>query len=100
MLTGHTFGVGQMLPMGYDAYNVPFAYRDRYYDSDRAMYRYADGHIYQVDPTDPPDPGGDRRDRLKAPRSLAGDRGRFSAKHQHLLMTLSPGRPRVTPQFQ
>ena len=31
LLTGQTFGVGQMLPAGYDAYNVPFAYRDRYY---------------------------------------------------------------------
>lgn len=40
-----------MLPMGYDAYNVPFDYRDRYVDSDRSLYRYADGYIYQVDPT-------------------------------------------------
>ena len=51
LLTGNTFGVGQMLPMGYDAYNVPFAYRDRYYDTPQSMYRYADGYIYQVDPT-------------------------------------------------
>lgn len=51
LLTGQTFGVGQMLPMGYDAYNVPLAYRDRYFDSDRSLYRYADGYIYQVDPT-------------------------------------------------
>jgi hypothetical protein len=51
LLTGQTWGVGQMLPMGYDAYNVPYAWRDRYYDSDRYMYRYADGYIYQVDPT-------------------------------------------------
>ena len=50
LLTGNTFGVGQMLPAGYDAYNLPFDYRDRYFDSDRAMYRYADGYIYQVDP--------------------------------------------------
>ena len=42
-------GVGDPLPLGYDAYNVPFAYRDRYYDGDH-MYRYADGYIYQVDP--------------------------------------------------
>jgi hypothetical protein len=51
LLTGQTFGVGQMMPAGYDAYNVPFAYRDRYYDAPGAMYRYADGNIYQIDPT-------------------------------------------------
>ncbi len=51
LLTGQTFGVGQMMPTGYDAYNVPFAYRDRYYDTPNTMYRYADGNIYQVDPT-------------------------------------------------
>ena len=50
LLTGQTFGVGQMLPIGYDAYNVPLSYRDRYYDTDQYMYRYADGRIYQVDP--------------------------------------------------
>ena len=49
-VTGQTFGVGQMLPAGYDAYNVPYAYRDRYYDNDEYLYRYADGYIYQVDP--------------------------------------------------
>ncbi|HUE80451.1 MAG TPA: hypothetical protein VMN38_12605 [Sphingomicrobium sp.] len=50
LVTGHTLAAGQMLPMGYDAYNVPYAYRDRYFDTDRSMYRYADGYIYQVDP--------------------------------------------------
>ena len=50
LLTGQNLAVGQMLPVGYDVYNVPYAYRDRYYDSDRYMYRYADGYIYQVDP--------------------------------------------------
>ncbi len=50
LVTGQNFGVGQRLPMGYDAYNVPFAYRDDYYDDDRNWYRYADGRIYQVDP--------------------------------------------------
>ena len=50
LVTGHTLGVGQVLPVGYDVYNVPYAYRDRYHDDDRYMYRYADGHIYQVDP--------------------------------------------------
>ncbi|MCY7281117.1 MAG: hypothetical protein LH610_09535 [Sphingomonas bacterium] len=43
-------GVGSQLPNGYDAYNVPFAYRDRYADSADNWYRYNDGYIYQVDP--------------------------------------------------
>lgn len=43
-------GIGDPLPVGYGVYNVPFAYRDRYYDTDDYMYRYADGYIYQVDP--------------------------------------------------
>lgn len=43
-------GVGDMLPSGYDAYNVPFDYRDRYADSSDSWYRYADGAIYRVDP--------------------------------------------------
>ena len=43
-------GVGMPLPTGYDVYNVPFAYRDRYADSSDAWYRYNDGYIYQVDP--------------------------------------------------
>ena len=43
-------GVGSRLPTGYDTYNVPFAYRDRYYDSADNWYRYNDGYIYQVDP--------------------------------------------------
>ena len=42
-------GVGQQLPNGYDVYNVPFQYRDRYYDTADNMYRYNDGYIYQVD---------------------------------------------------
>ena len=50
LVTGQHLGVGQRLPLGYDVYNVPYDYRDRYYDNDRAMYRYADGNIYQVDP--------------------------------------------------
>ena len=44
-------GVGSRLPLGYDAYNVPFAYREQYFDTPTAMYRYNDGYIYQVDPT-------------------------------------------------
>ena len=43
-------GVGRQLPTGYDTYNVPFSYRDRYADSDDNWYRYNDGYIYQVDP--------------------------------------------------
>ena len=43
-------GVGGQLPNGYDAYNVPFSYRDRYYDTADNWYRYNDGYIYQVDP--------------------------------------------------
>ena len=50
LLTGNSFAVGQPLPMGYSAYNVPFAYRDRYYDSPDNWYRYSDGYIYRVDP--------------------------------------------------
>jgi hypothetical protein len=55
LLTGGTgglgaLGVGDQLPLGYDAYNVPFDHRDTYYDTDDSMYRYADGSIYQVDP--------------------------------------------------
>jgi hypothetical protein len=44
------YGVGQMLPAGYSAYNVPYEYRDLYYDTDDSYYRYAPGAIYQVDP--------------------------------------------------
>ncbi|MET0587254.1 MAG: hypothetical protein ABWZ75_01930 [Novosphingobium sp.] len=50
LLTGDTFRVGAPLPMGYDVYNVPYAYRDRYYDTPDAYYRYADGYVYQVNP--------------------------------------------------
>lgn len=43
-------GVGSRLPMGYDVYNVPLAYRANYYDTPDSWYRYNDGYIYQVDP--------------------------------------------------
>ena len=49
-LLGGGFAVGQLMPIGYDAYNVPDPYRDYYYDTDDAYYRYGDGGIYQVDP--------------------------------------------------
>ena len=50
LLSGNSFGVGQMLPANYGVYNVPDAYRDRYYDTADSWYRYNDGYIYQVDP--------------------------------------------------
>jgi hypothetical protein len=50
LLTGG-LSVGQPLPASYSMYNVPLSYRDRYYDSPDAWYRYSDGYIYQVDPT-------------------------------------------------
>ena len=50
LLTGDSFQVGQQLPQGYDVYNVPSSYRDRYRDGPDADYRYSDGNIYQVDP--------------------------------------------------
>jgi hypothetical protein len=42
--------VGQPLPIGYSAYNVPYAYRTTYADTPNAWYRYNNGYIYQVDP--------------------------------------------------
>lgn len=51
LLTGNQFVVGQPVPLGYDVYNVPGPYQDRYYDTDEALYRYADGRVYQIDPT-------------------------------------------------
>jgi hypothetical protein len=45
------FSIGQPLPVGYDVYNVPYAYRATYYDTPTAWYRYSNGYIYQVDPT-------------------------------------------------
>ena len=51
LLTGDPFAVGQSLPPGYDVYNVPYSYRDRYADGPDASYRYSDGYVYQVDPT-------------------------------------------------
>lgn len=50
LLTGDEFQVGQPMPRGYDVYNVPYAYRDRYYDTPNSMYRYSDGYVYRMDP--------------------------------------------------
>jgi len=41
--------VGEPLPAGYDAYNLPLDYRDDYADDEEYLYRYGDGNIYQVD---------------------------------------------------
>jgi hypothetical protein len=45
------FTLGQTLPMGYNTYNVPYAYRTNYYDTQNDWYRYNNGYIYRVDPT-------------------------------------------------
>ena len=50
LLTGQQWNVGQAMPAGYDIYNVPYAYRDRYPDTSDRWYRYNDGYVYQVDP--------------------------------------------------
>ena len=50
LITGDDISVGQPMPSGYDVYNVPYSYRDRYYDTPDRMYRYSDGRIFQVDP--------------------------------------------------
>ena len=51
LLTGDTFNIGQRMPTGYSAYNVPYQYRDRYADGPDANYRYNDGYVYKTDPT-------------------------------------------------
>ena len=50
LLTGG-LTVGQPLPVGYSAYNVPYAYRTSFYDTPDTWYRYNNGYIYAVDPT-------------------------------------------------
>ncbi|MFD1787039.1 hypothetical protein ACFSC3_05585 [Sphingomonas floccifaciens] len=51
LLTGDAWGVGQRMPVGYDLYNVPLQYRDRFADDADHMYRYSDGYVYDVDPS-------------------------------------------------
>lgn len=51
LLTGDDIAIGQPMPRGYDVYNVPVAYRDRYSDTPDARYRYANGYVYEIDPT-------------------------------------------------
>lgn len=50
LLTGDDIRVGQPMPAGYDAYNVPYRYRSQYADGPDAAYRYSDGYVYQIDP--------------------------------------------------
>lgn len=50
LLTGDQFTVGQPMPAGYDIYNVPYSYREEYYDTPDSWYRYSDGYVYEVDP--------------------------------------------------
>jgi len=50
LLTGDDIAIGQPMPRGYDVYNVPLAYRDRYADNPQARYRYANGYVYEIDP--------------------------------------------------
>lgn len=50
LLTGDDIRIGQPMPSGYDVYNVPYPYRDRYYDTPDARYRYSDGFVYEIDP--------------------------------------------------
>lgn len=50
LLTGDMV-VGQRMPSRYSTYNVPYGYRDQYYDRPDAYYRYSDGYIYRIDPT-------------------------------------------------
>ena len=40
--------LGEPLPLGYDVYNVPFAYRPFYRDTSRYLYRYDGNAIYRV----------------------------------------------------
>lgn len=50
LVTGDDIAVGEPMPPGYDVYNVPVGYRDRYRDRPDADFRYSDGYIYEVDP--------------------------------------------------
>lgn len=49
LLTGDDIVIGRPMPRGYDVYNVPYRYRDRYYDRPGKRYRYADGYVYEID---------------------------------------------------
>tara|TARA_R110000868_G_scaffold77723_3_gene222410 strand:- start:13100 stop:14092 length:993 start_codon:yes stop_codon:yes gene_type:complete len=51
LLTGDDWNVGSPAPQGYDLYNIPYNYRDRYAESSSSLYRYNDGYVYEIDPT-------------------------------------------------
>ena len=51
LVTGDDWSIGQRMPDGYGVYNVPYEYRDQYFDTADSMYRYDDGYVYQIDPT-------------------------------------------------
>lgn len=48
--TGEAWTVGQLMPAGYEVYNVPYEQRARFPDTPKSLYRYSDGYVYQVDP--------------------------------------------------
>ena len=50
-LYADNYMIGQPWPVAYPGYNVPYGYRDAYYDTPQNHYRYANNGIYQVDPT-------------------------------------------------
>ncbi|WP_454598707.1 hypothetical protein [Qipengyuania sp. SM2507] len=50
LLTDEEVTIGEPMPAGYDVYNVPYPFRDRYADSAEAAYRYVDGYVYRLDP--------------------------------------------------
>lgn len=49
LVSGQNFNIGQPMPSGYDVYNVPLAFRDRWYDNEDDYYRYANGYVYEID---------------------------------------------------
>lgn len=49
-LLANDFVVGQRVPTGYPVYNVPYAYRNQYYDTPQYNYRYNNGQIFRIDP--------------------------------------------------
>ena len=49
LVSGQNFNIGQPMPAGYGVYNVPLAYRDRWYDNEDDYYRYANGYVYEID---------------------------------------------------
>ncbi len=47
---GSGIALGEPLPLGYEVYNVPLAYRSYYPDTEQSFYRYDNDAIYRVDP--------------------------------------------------